>query len=183
MKRFIKSFPHFGRFGDWFRLFQRFKVWFFLIQDILYFKVYLVSNYLSYCPPSCPLGDLPVVLAYFQSMFLLHRRLSLWTGIVVGCSIVVVELRSKVDMTSSHTLSDIIGPICRYIPFCTGKDVTTAVVQRWRFRFSLKWRNLINNGPVYMCTFKHTRKKYHLLPQAGGEPGSLDLKADGLPLY
>ena len=29
-------------------------VYILFILDILYFKVYLMSSYLSYCPPSCP---------------------------------------------------------------------------------------------------------------------------------
>ena len=48
---------------------------FFLIQDILYFKVYLMSCYLSYCPPSCPLRDLPVVLASSNQRFVIRHRL------------------------------------------------------------------------------------------------------------
>ena len=48
----------------------------FFIQDILYFKVYLMYCFWSYYPPSCPLRDLPIVLAYFQSTLVLRRRLS-----------------------------------------------------------------------------------------------------------
>ena len=39
----------------------------FFILDTLYFKVYLVPSYLSYCPPSCPQA-FHIFLAFFQSM-------------------------------------------------------------------------------------------------------------------
>ena len=76
------------------------------------------------------------------------------------------------------------GPIFEgYVPFsyrerCNDRSCPEMALSL----FAAEEKYSINRSPIYMCTFKHTRKKYHL-PQAGGEPGSLDLKADGLPQY
>ena len=64
---------------------------FYFIQDILYFKVYLMSCYLSYCPPSCPLRDLPVVLASSNQRFVIRRRLICKAGTGER----LLELRSR----------------------------------------------------------------------------------------
>ena len=72
----------------------------FFIQDILYFKVYLMSCYLSYSPHTCPLRDLPVVLASSNQRFVIRRRLICKAG--TGKRL--LELRSRVyDVIFPHS--------------------------------------------------------------------------------
>ena len=51
------------------------------IQDILYFKAYLMSCYLSYYPHTCLWEAFLVVLAYFQSTLVIRHKL--------GCKLVL----------------------------------------------------------------------------------------------
>ena len=77
------------------------RIFILFILDTLYFKVYLVSTYLSYYSHTCLEGPL-YRLACFQSTLSLYHRLSLWAVTVAGCSI-GVELRSRVyDVIIPH---------------------------------------------------------------------------------
>ena len=78
-----------------------------LIQDLSgffsghpLFKVYLMSCYLSYSPHTCPLRDLPVVLASFNQRFVIRRRLICKAGTEER----LLELHSRVYDVIFHTL-------------------------------------------------------------------------------
>ena len=91
----------------------------------------LLSSFLPAGPPY-RLG----LLSWSQRLVIRRRLIcKMLPEKVAGVGFYFVELRSRVCMTSSfHSLRcDVIGPICRYIPFHIEKVVTTAIVQRWRF--------------------------------------------------
>ena len=78
---------------------------FFFILDTLYFKVYLVSSYLSYYPHSC-LQALHIILAFLLEVNALSHSwliLKLLPEKVAG--IAFVELGSRICMTSCIHLS------------------------------------------------------------------------------
>ena len=61
------------------------------------------------------------------------------------------------------------GPIFEgYVPFSYRERCNDRCCPEMALVRFLPLKNSIDRGPVYMCTFKHTRKKYRQLPGRGG---------------